>query len=112
LLTYIAVYATAPSVLPVEVVPPVIAVEELTRSSSEDEGVGLLMEDLELGVSEALGISLSEVHAWYFRDSDKSDESQVNQDLVEEHNYGDVIENHIRSGQYLTKDIDGVLYMS
>jgi hypothetical protein len=44
-----------------EVVPPIIAVSELTRLSSEDAEVGLLMGELELGVSEALGISLSEV---------------------------------------------------
>jgi hypothetical protein len=29
------------------------------------------MEELELGVSEALGISLLEVQAWYFWDSDE-----------------------------------------
>jgi hypothetical protein len=101
-----------PSVLPVEVVPPVVAVTELTRSLSEDEEVGLLMGKLELGVSEALGISLSEVHAWYFRDSNEGEDSKVGRDLVEERNYGDVIVNHIRSGWYCTKDIDRVPYVS
>jgi hypothetical protein len=57
---------------------------------------------LELGVSEALGVSLSDVHARYFGDSD------VGTKLVEERNFGDVIENHYQSGRYLTKDIDRV----
>jgi hypothetical protein len=39
------------------------------------------MEELKLGVSEALGISLSEVRAQYFQDSDESEE----QDLDGEH---------------------------
>jgi hypothetical protein len=42
------------------------------------------MGDLELGVSDALGVSLSEVRAQYFRDSDKGEDSEVSQDLVEE----------------------------
>jgi hypothetical protein len=41
-------------------VPPLVAVADLTRTSSDEE-VGELMGELELGVSEALGISLSEV---------------------------------------------------
>jgi hypothetical protein len=81
-------------------------------SSSEDAEVGRLMEELELGVSEALGMSLLEVCAWYFRDSSKGEDSKVGRDLVEERNYGNVIVNHIRSGQYRTKDIDGVPYTS
>jgi hypothetical protein len=59
------------------------------------------MEDLELGVSEMLGISLLEVHACYFRDSDEGEDdedSEIGRDLVEERNYGHVIVNHIRSG--------------
>jgi hypothetical protein len=40
---------------------------------SSDEEIGERMEELELGVSEALGISLSEVQAQYFRDSDESE---------------------------------------
>jgi hypothetical protein len=96
-------------------VPPVVAVAELTRSSLGDEEVGWLMEDLELGVSEALGISLSEVRTHYCRDSDEgedSEDSEIGRDLVEEHNYGHVIVNHIRLGRYCTHDIDGVPYAS
>jgi hypothetical protein len=63
-------------VLPLEAAPAIVRVEELTRSSSE-EGVDHLMGDLELGVSDALGMSLSEVYAWYFRDSDEGDVMKV-----------------------------------
>jgi hypothetical protein len=87
-----------------------IRVEELNKSSSA-EGMDHLMGDLQLGVSDALGVSLSEVCAWYFQDSDEGDECEVDQNLVEEHNYGDMIENHIRSGRYCTEDIDGVPYV-
>jgi hypothetical protein len=59
---------------------------------------------------EALRLSLSEVRAWYFQDSDKGKDSEVSQDLVEE--WSDVILNHIWSGRYWTKDINGVLYSS
>jgi hypothetical protein len=49
----------------VEVVPPIIvAVNSLTRSSSGDGA-------LEAEVSEALGISLPEVHGLYFRGIDE-----------------------------------------
>jgi hypothetical protein len=85
---------------------------EWTISSPADEEVGCLMEDLELGESEASEISLSEVCAHYFRDSDEGEDSEIERDLVEEHNFGDVLVNHHRSGQYCTKDIDGVLYVS
>jgi hypothetical protein len=64
----------------------------LTGSSSEDSEVVHLTEELELGISEALGVSLSEVYARYFGDN------EVGKDLVEERNYGDVIENHYQSG--------------
>jgi hypothetical protein len=47
-----------------EVVPLIVPVEELTRLSSEGSA-------LPEAVSEALGISLSEVHDLYFRDMDK-----------------------------------------
>jgi hypothetical protein len=40
----------------------------------------------------------------YFQDSD------VGSDLVEEWNFGDVIENYTWSGRYETKDIDRVPY--
>jgi hypothetical protein len=64
-LIYLASYVTAPSVLPLEVVPPILVpVDSLTISSS-DSGA------LELEVSEALGISLSEVHDLYFGGIDK-----------------------------------------
>jgi hypothetical protein len=49
--------------------------------SSDDEEVGRLVKDLELGVSEALGVSLSEVCACYFRDSDEGKD----RDLDSEH---------------------------
>jgi hypothetical protein len=80
LLTYLAAYVTAPSAFPVEVVLSFVAVVELPRLSSGDEEVGHLMKDLELGVSEVLGISLLDVCAWYFQDSDEDG----NQDLVSE----------------------------
>jgi hypothetical protein len=69
-------------VLPSEVVPPVIAAADLTRLLSEEEEVNNLMEELELGVSEALGISLSEVHAKYFQDSDEGRDSKVGGDIT------------------------------
>jgi hypothetical protein len=53
-------------VLPSEVVPPLtVPIEELTRSSSSSESL------LPEAISEALGISLSEVFDLYFRDIDK-----------------------------------------
>jgi hypothetical protein len=67
LLTYLASYITAPSVLHSEVVPPLVAVEDLTRSSLDEE-IEQRVEELECGVSEALGISLSEVWDRYFQD--------------------------------------------
>jgi hypothetical protein len=83
------------SVLPIEVVAPIVAIVELTRLLPEDEEVGWLVEDSELGVSKALGISLSEVCAQYFRDSDKGKSSETGGDLVEECNYEHVIVNHV-----------------
>jgi hypothetical protein len=70
--------------------------------------------EMELGLGDALGMSLSEVWAQYFRDSDKGSDRKVRRDLVKEQNYGDVIMNHIQSRRYQTEDmeIDGVLYMS
>jgi hypothetical protein len=61
-------YVTALSVLPAEVVTPCqVPIEDLLRSSSEDEGL------LPEAISEALGISLAEVLDCYFReDSDAS----------------------------------------
>jgi hypothetical protein len=47
-----------------------------------DSRVVHLIAGLELGVSEVLGVSLSEVCARYFGDSD------IGEDLVEERNYG------------------------
>jgi hypothetical protein len=63
-------------------------------------------------VGDALGVSLSEVRAQYFRDSDEGVDSEVGLDLVKERNYRDVITNHARSGRYWTEDIDEVLYAS
>jgi hypothetical protein len=54
-------------VLPSEVVPLVVPVGELTRSESISGGA---LDD----ISHALGESLSEIQAWYVRDSDGSDE--------------------------------------
>jgi hypothetical protein len=67
-----------------EVVHPIIYMEDLTISLSEDAEVACLTQELELGVSDALGISLSEVHARYFWDSD------IGSDLVEEWNLRDI----------------------
>jgi hypothetical protein len=61
---------------------------------------------MESNIGEALRIRLSEVQARYFRDSDIGDK------VVEKRNYRDVIENHYRSGGYLTADINGVLFAS
>jgi hypothetical protein len=58
-------------------VPPLVAATDLTMMSSDDKEVGQLMEESELGVSEALGISLSEVQVQYFRDSDKGEEMDL-----------------------------------
>jgi hypothetical protein len=65
-LTYSASYDTAPSVLPMEVAHPVVPVEELTRSSSPASM-------LPAALSEALGISLSDVMVWYFEGSEESE---------------------------------------
>jgi hypothetical protein len=65
-LTYLASYDTAPSVLPLEVAPLVVPVEELTRSSSPASM-------LPTTLSEVLGISLSDVMAQYFDGSEESE---------------------------------------
>jgi hypothetical protein len=80
---FTATYVTAPSVLPSEVVSLV----DLTRMSSDDEEVGNLMEDPELGVSKDLGISLSKVHAWYFQDSDEGEDGKVGRESISERDY-------------------------
>jgi hypothetical protein len=67
-LTCSAIYTTALSVLPLEVVHSVVLVEELSWSSS---GAQHLTDDLSLEVSKALGVSLSEVWAQYFGGSDE-----------------------------------------
>jgi hypothetical protein len=51
--------------------------------SSDDEEVARLMEDLEVGVSEVLAVSLLEVHACYFLDSDEGED----RDLDGEHEH-------------------------
>jgi hypothetical protein len=58
-----------------------VAVEDLMQSSLDVE-VERHMEELELGVSETLGISLLEVQAQYFQDSDLSE--RRDQDLDSE----------------------------
>jgi hypothetical protein len=95
-----------------EVVAPIVTVESLAGSSSEDSEMVHLTCDLELEVGDALGMSLSEVHAQYFQDSNEGKDSEVGRELVKECNYGDVILNHIRSGRYRTEDIDRVPYLS
>jgi hypothetical protein len=72
---------------------------------SEEVEVVHLMQELELGVSKALGMSLSEVWARYFGDSDTGYDLV---ELVEERNFKDVIKNHYWSGRYTTEDIDGI----
>jgi hypothetical protein len=77
LLTHLAPYVTAPSVLSSDVVPPIaVAVDSLTRLLS-DIGV----QELNIEVSEAFGISLSKVQAQYF---ESSDEGEVDHMLTEE----------------------------
>jgi hypothetical protein len=61
MLTCLAIYVTVPLVLPIKVAPLVVRVEELTSSLSEDAEVTRLTQELELGVGEALGLSLLEV---------------------------------------------------
>jgi hypothetical protein len=65
-LTYLASYDTAPSVLPLEAAHLVVPVEELTHSS-------LPASMLPGALSEALGISLSEVMDRYFDGSEESE---------------------------------------
>jgi hypothetical protein len=95
-------YTTVLSVLPREVVCSIVPIKKLWESSDEDEDITQLGRDMQVNISEAFGINLEEVQAQYFVNSDFSDE------LVEEWNYGDVIENHYWSGRYETEDIDGI----
>jgi hypothetical protein len=76
-LTYLASYVTAPSVLPSEVVPlQVVLIEDLTRSSPSES---LLPE----AVSEALGISLSEVLNLYFGELDEGTRDRLVWDAID-----------------------------
>jgi hypothetical protein len=76
-LTYLASYVTALSVLLLEVVPlQVVPIEDLTRSSPSE---GLLPE----AVSEALGISLSEVLNLYFRELDEDTRDRLVWDAID-----------------------------
>jgi hypothetical protein len=76
-LTYLASYVTAPSVLPLEVVPlQVVPIEDLTRSSPSES---LLPE----AVSEALGISLSEVLNLYFGELDEGTRDRLVWDAID-----------------------------
>jgi hypothetical protein len=61
----------------VEVVPPVVPIDALTRLESTSE-----MSGLAIVISEVLDISLSEVRDWYFGGSRTS--SEVDQRMVEE----------------------------
>jgi hypothetical protein len=65
-LTYLASYDTAPSVLPMEAADLMVPVKELTHSSSPASM-------LPAALSEALGISLSDIMVWYFNGSEVSD---------------------------------------
>jgi hypothetical protein len=73
----------------VEVVHPIICVEDLTASLSEEAEVVCLMRL---------------VCQRYMPGTD------VGNDLVEEQNYGDVLLNYVWSGRYKTEDIDGIPY--
>jgi hypothetical protein len=88
-----------------KVVHLVVPVEELRESSSEDEEVIRLAQEMESNLGDVLGISLSEVQARYFGDSDTDKEPLLVQ------NYGGVIESRRGSGQYLFEDMDGLWHM-
>jgi hypothetical protein len=76
-LTYLASYVTALSVLLSEVVPlQVVPIEDLTRSSPSE---GLLPE----AVSEALGTSLSEVLNLYFGELDEDTRDRLVWDAID-----------------------------
>jgi hypothetical protein len=76
-LTYLAFYVTVLSVLPSEVVPlQVVPIEDLTRSSPSES---LLPE----AVSEALGISLSEVLNLYFGELDEGTQDRLVWDAID-----------------------------
>jgi hypothetical protein len=75
-LTYLASYVTAPSVLPAEVAIPLIPVEELTHSSSPKSM-------LPAALSEALGISLSEVMNRYYSGSNEVKRVRLIEDALD-----------------------------
>jgi hypothetical protein len=78
-LTYLASYITAPSVLPSEVVSiQVVPIEDLNRSSPSES---LLPE----AVSEALGISLSEVLNLYFGELDEEVRDRMVWEAIDRH---------------------------
>jgi hypothetical protein len=75
---YLALYVTVPSVLPLEVAfPAVVPVGELTRSSSSSGSM------LPEAISEALGISLSEVFDLYIRDIDEVEREHLVWDVID-----------------------------
>jgi hypothetical protein len=61
-----------------------VTVEDLSRSSLDEE-IEHHEEELERGVSEALGISLLEVQDWYFRDNDSSERRDCDLSSEREH---------------------------
>jgi hypothetical protein len=61
-----------------EVVHPIVCVEELRELSFKDEEIIWLTQEVDHNLSKVLGVNLSEVQARYFRDSD------AGRDLVEE----------------------------
>jgi hypothetical protein len=83
-------------------VHPIVHVEELTVSSSEDTEVVCLTQELEIGVGDALGISLSEVHARYFWDSDNGEDWV--EELVVVQNYRDLDNPNTTQTLEYTKD--------
>jgi hypothetical protein len=94
-LTYLASYATAPSVLLSEVVPSLLVpIKELTRSSSNESL-------LPKAISEALGISLAEVMDLYFRDGSDEEVQDHGRNRQEENECGGwgVVGSRVSEGQ-------------
>jgi hypothetical protein len=79
--TDICPLTTAPSVLPLEVMPPRVPIKELTRSSSPSS---MLPEAL----SEALGVSLSEVLDRYYSELDEDKRGRMIGDALDRKRMG------------------------
>jgi hypothetical protein len=63
---YIANYHTVPSVFQLEAAHPIVSVEELPESLLEALEIACFIREIEVSLSESLGISLEEVRAHYF----------------------------------------------